>query len=78
MLEQLHSTHRHEPLAKDDEQALTNDIVGLAIRFGSYGYRRITALLRGAGRQVNHKRVERVWRREELLAKNVDWLTSMR
>ena len=45
-----------------DEQALTNDIVALATRFGRYGYRRITALLRRSGWVVNHKRVERIWR----------------
>ena len=50
----------------DDEQALTNDIVALATRFGRYGYRRITALLRRSGWVVNHKRVERIWRREGL------------
>ena len=50
----------------DDEQALANDIVGLATRFGRYGYRRITDLLRLAGWVVNHKRVERIWRREGL------------
>ena len=66
MLAQARSTRRHEPLVRDDEQALTNDIVGLATRFGRYGYRRITALLRSAGWQVNHKRVERIWRREVL------------
>ena len=38
----------------------------LAIRFGRSGYRRITALLRDQGWQVNHKRVERIWRREGL------------
>ena len=66
VLEQPRSTQRHEPMVRDDEQALTNDIVGLATRFGRYGYRRITALLRGAGWQANHKRVERIWRREGL------------
>ncbi len=55
-------------LVRDDEQALTNDIVGLATRFGRYGYRRITALLRGAGWDVNHKRVERIWRQAGLKA----------
>ena len=30
------------------------------------GYRRITGLLRGEGWRVNHKRVERLWRREGL------------
>ena len=71
VLEQPRSTQRHEPLVRDDEQALTNDIVGLASRFGRYGYRRITALLRRAGWDVNHKRVERIWRRErpKVLAK---------
>jgi transposase len=42
------------------------DIIALAIHYGRYGYRRITALLRNAGWMVNVKRVERVWRREGL------------
>ena len=53
-------------MVRDDEQALTNDIVGLATRFGRHGYRRITALLRRSGWVVNHKRVERIWRWEGL------------
>ena len=66
VLGQSRSTHRHEPLVRDDEQALTNDIVRLATRFGRYGYRRIAALLRLAGWVVNRKWVERIWRREGL------------
>jgi len=42
------------------------DIVALATRYGRYGYRRITALLRSSGWLVNPKRVERIWRREGL------------
>jgi putative transposase len=38
----------------------------LARAYGRYGYRRITALLRDEGWRVNHKRVERIWRREGL------------
>ncbi len=38
----------------------------LASKFGRYGYRRITALLQREGWPVNHKRVERIWRREGL------------
>jgi transposase InsO family protein len=38
----------------------------MASRYGRYGYRRVTALLRQAGWHVNHKRVERIWRREGL------------
>jgi len=53
-------------LPTEDEHILTNDIVELASRFGRYGYRRITALLRHRGWSVNHKRVERIWRREGL------------
>ena len=66
ILSQSRSTQRHRPRASDDEEALTADIVALATKFGRYGYRRITALLRQLGWQVNHKRVERIWRREGL------------
>jgi putative transposase len=50
----------------DDEAALTADIIRLASQYGRYGYKRITALLRVEGWQVNHKRVERIWRQEGL------------
>ena len=42
------------------------DVVRLASRFGRYGYRQITNLLRIEGWQVNYKRVERIWRQEGL------------
>ena len=38
----------------------------LASRFGRYGYRRVTDMLRIEGWGVNHKRVERIWRQEGL------------
>jgi transposase InsO family protein len=50
----------------DDEESLTKDIIRLATRYGRYGYKRITALLRIEGWRVNHKRVERIWRQEGL------------
>lgn len=50
----------------EDEDRLSADIIALATTYGRYGYRRITALLRQAGWVVNHKRVERIWRREGL------------
>jgi len=53
-------------MERDDEEALTGSIVSLAAQYGRYGYRRITALLQRAGWGVNHKRVERIWRREGL------------
>ena len=51
---------------RSDEDALTAAIVALAGRFGRYGYKRITDLLQMAGWQVNHKRVQRIWRAEGL------------
>ncbi|MCW8129732.1 MAG: transposase, partial [Planctomycetota bacterium] len=41
-------------------------MVGLATQYGRYGYRRITVMLGREGWRVNHKRVERLWRREGL------------
>jgi transposase InsO family protein len=38
----------------------------MATQYGRYGYRQITVLLKREGWQVNHKRVERLWRREGL------------
>jgi transposase InsO family protein len=41
-------------------------MVELAREYGRYGYRRITAMLWREGWQVNHKKVERIWRQEGL------------
>ena len=54
------------PIPSGDEELLTGEIVELASRFGSSGYRRVTVLLRHRGWRVNHQRVERIWRREGL------------
>ena len=67
VLNQSRSTQRRIPADSAEEKRLTQDIIDLATRFGRYGYRRITALLNTKqGWQVNHKRVERIWRREGL------------
>ena len=60
------SSQRYELRVADDEETLTADIIRLAGQYGRYGYRRITAMLRIEGWHVNHKRVERIWRREGL------------
>ncbi len=65
-LGQPRSTQRRALVVPSDEDALTGDILRLAGQYGRYGYRRVTALLRAAGWTVNHKRVERIWRREGL------------
>lgn len=66
VLGQHRSTQRKRPGGRPDEEALTADIIRLASRYGRYGYRRITAMLRSEGWTVNAKRVERIWRREGL------------
>jgi transposase InsO family protein len=66
VLGQPRATQRYRPQVADDEVALTAAIEDLAQQYGRYGYRRITALLRTDGWRVNHKRVERIWRREGL------------
>jgi putative transposase len=63
---QPRSTQRYNANRKTDEEALRSDIIRLATKYGRYGYRRITALLRDSGWRVNHKRVERIWRQEGL------------
>ena len=63
---QRRSTQRYRRVDADDEAALTEAIVRLASAYGRYGYRRITAMLQTEGWIVNHKRVERIWRREGL------------
>ncbi|MER2198461.1 IS3 family transposase [Methylobacterium brachiatum] len=65
-LGQHRSTQRKVPRGRDDEEALTTDLVALAEKYGRYGYRKISALLKAAGWFVNDKRVERIWRREGL------------
>jgi putative transposase len=65
-LGQHRSTQRKAPRGREDEAALTADLVELARQYGRYGYRKIAALLRRAGWLVNDKRVERIWRREGL------------
>lgn len=63
---QPRSTQRQQCAVRDDEGYLRSEIVRLALKYGRYGYRLITALLQGEGWQVNHKRVERIWREEGL------------
>ena len=47
-----------------DEPRLLKRIVELATQYGRYGCRRVTALLHRGVWQVNHNRVERIWRQE--------------
>ncbi|MFV1530062.1 IS3 family transposase, partial [Phaeobacter sp. JH209A] len=66
VLGQHRSTQRRLPQGRADEERLVADMIELTRQYGRYGYRRVAALLRDAGWQVNDKRVERLWRREGL------------
>lgn len=66
VLGQHRSIQRRKSLQNCDENSLTEDIIRLASQYGRYGYRRITALLKAEGWQINHKQVERIWRRQGL------------
>ena len=66
MLDINRSVIRYARCKGHDEDNLRAAIVRLAFKYGRYGYRRITALLRAEGWRVNHKRVERIWREEGL------------
>jgi len=66
ILGQPRSTQRQDFEVSEEEERLVTCIIELATRYGRYGYRRITALLRGEGWRVNHKWVERIWRQEGL------------
>jgi putative transposase len=55
LVNQPRGTQRYRPTQRDDEDALTQAIIGLASQYGRYGYRRITALLQRA------ERANQVW-----------------
>ncbi len=59
-------TQRYVPDITDEEERLAARVIELATQYGRYGYRRITALLKNDAWQVNHKKIERIWRREGL------------
>jgi putative transposase len=66
VVDQPRSTQRYTGQPKDEERKLVARMLELVRERPRFGYRRITALLRGEGWQVNVKRVYRLWRREGL------------
>ncbi len=65
-LKQPRMTQRYEPMQPDKDKPLIAAMKRLAGKHMRYGYRFITAKLRQEGWQVNHKRVQRLWRKEGL------------
>jgi len=67
ILELARSTFQYRPKGHGkEEEALREELRSLARAHRRYGYRRIAALLRRLGRQVNPKRVYRLWKEEHL------------
>ena len=65
-LGQYRSTHRKIPCGLPDQERLTEDIIALTRDYGRYRYRMIAGMLNNSGWHLNHKRAERIWRREGL------------
>ncbi len=65
-LGQYRTTQRYLSHIGTEEEKLTGRIIELASQYGRYGYRRITAMLQQQSWQVNHKKVEKIWRKEGL------------
>jgi putative transposase len=63
---QARKTQWRTPCVTDEEARLVARISELPTMYGRHGYCRITAMLKNEGWQVNHKRVERIWRKERL------------
>ena len=58
---------RHAPPAEDADIDLRDKIQKIALEWPCYGWRRMTAELRRRGWTVNHKRVRRILREDNLL-----------
>jgi len=58
---------RHTPPAQDADIDLRDQIQRIALEWPCYGWRRVTAELRRRGWRVNHKRVLRIMREDNLL-----------
>jgi len=54
----VRTIQRYSLHIKGDEERLVARIIELATRYGRYGYRRVTALLKQEGWKVNHKKVK--------------------
>lgn len=60
------SSQQYKRKPRRDDEALRLALIRLAKQYGRYGYRKIAKLLRIEGWNVNHKKVERLWREEGL------------
>ena len=66
VVDQPRSSQRYLSTKADKDVALAQMIVALSAQNPRYGYRRVWALLRREGWEVNKKRVHRLWREADL------------
>ena len=59
---------KREPLPDSDNNVLES-MMQIALEFPKYGYRRVTKALHRQGEQVNHKRVHRIMKENNLLVR---------
>tara|TARA_B100000686_G_scaffold77989_1_gene83995 strand:- start:549 stop:1349 length:801 start_codon:yes stop_codon:yes gene_type:complete len=57
------STFRYESVAPDDHELIAL-LAELRIEFDTWGYRKLTGVLKKRGHRVNHKRVYRLWKEQ--------------
>jgi putative transposase len=70
----LRTSDHHE-----EEMLVQSEIQRISLENrGQYGYRRLTAELRRRGMLVNHKRVARIMRHDNLIVATLEWLTGRR
>jgi putative transposase len=65
-ISQPRMTQHYKPKRYEKDKLLRQEILKLAGKYPSYGYRMITKKLRQSGWQINYKRVQRIWRIEGL------------
>lgn len=65
-IDQPRMTQHYKPKQYEKDKAVIGEILKLAGNYPRYGYRFITEKLRQSGWCVNHKRVQRIWRKEGL------------
>ena len=61
---------RHAPKAVDADLGLRDQIQRITLESPCYGWRRVTAELRRRGWTVNHKRVWRIMREDNLMGRS--------
>lgn len=66
MLRVNRTSYRYDPVKLPDEDEVRADIIYKACNFGRVGYRMVTDMMNNEGREINHKRIERIWREEGL------------